>query len=293
MKTLDAPTLAHFAQETTTLCLAWLVTRRDGVSFGFTSHVADLVWTDPVSPFTVWTLLANTGAGVSNLATSVGRGIDNLTAWGTINSSAITTEDLLRGLYDDASVRVLAINYEDPTIFVELVRGRLGEVKAGRRAFEVEVRSLLQRAAQNVGKVCSPLCRVKLLGDAECTVALGPFTFAGQTVDGVTSRSVFTTSSAGVIGKAAFYFAYGVLTWTSGANIGKSVEVRSHNTSTPCQLTITEIMPFAIQIGDAFTVIAGCDRRLETCRDKFSNVLNFRGEPYIPGADTVLKVISA
>jgi hypothetical protein len=33
---------------------------------------------------------------------------------------------------------------------------------------------------------------------------------------------------------------------------------------------------------------AGCDKRLDTCIDRFANLLNFRGEPYVPGADLLL-----
>ena len=33
----------------------------------------------------------------------------------------------------------------------------------------------------------------------------------------------------------------------------------------------------------------GCDRQLSTCRDRFDNVVNFRGFPHIPGDDFVLK----
>ena len=32
---------------------------------------------------------------------------------------------------------------------------------------------------------------------------------------------------------------------------------------------------------------AGCDKRLATCIDRFANVLNFRGEPYVPGQDAL------
>ena len=38
---------------------------------------------------------------------------------------------------------------------------------------------------------------------------------------------------------------------------------------------------------DRFRIIAGCDKRAETCRKKFSNLLNFRGFPLIPGDDWV------
>jgi len=33
---------------------------------------------------------------------------------------------------------------------------------------------------------------------------------------------------------------------------------------------------------DSFTAYAGCDHCLETCNDKFSNKLNYGGQPYIP-----------
>ena len=38
---------------------------------------------------------------------------------------------------------------------------------------------------------------------------------------------------------------------------------------------------------------AGCDKRLETCRDRFANALNFRGFPNIPGQDAVLRYASS
>lgn len=34
--------------------------------------------------------------------------------------------------------------------------------------------------------------------------------------------------------------------------------------------------------GENITIYAGCDCNLSTCKDKFNNVLNFRGMPYIP-----------
>ncbi|MEM6496284.1 MAG: phage BR0599 family protein, partial [Pseudomonadota bacterium] len=42
-----------------------------------------------------------------------------------------------------------------------------------------------------------------------------------------------------------------------------------------------------VVVGDAVTITAGCDKVLETCRDKFSNVANYRGFPHIPGNDFV------
>ena len=40
--------------------------------------------------------------------------------------------------------------------------------------------------------------------------------------------------------------------------------------------------------GDAFTVTAGCDKSFEMCRSRFSNAVNFRGFPHMPGTDRAL-----
>ncbi len=40
--------------------------------------------------------------------------------------------------------------------------------------------------------------------------------------------------------------------------------------------------------GDLIRVEAGCDKRLETCRFKFNNILNFQGFPHIPGEDWLM-----
>ncbi len=37
-----------------------------------------------------------------------------------------------------------------------------------------------------------------------------------------------------------------------------------------------------------FDIIAGCDKTRETCQSKFTNIINFRGEPDVPGVDKLL-----
>ena len=41
----------------------------------------------------------------------------------------------------------------------------------------------------------------------------------------------------------------------------------------------------ALALAAEFDIIAGCDKRFETCRTKFANHVNFRGFPYMPGND--------
>ena len=54
-------------------------------------------------------------------------------------------------------------------------------------------------------------------------------------------------------------------------------------------LTLLEAPVRAITAGDGFVILAGCDKRIETCGAKFANTANFRGFPHIPGQDAVLR----
>ena len=49
-----------------------------------------------------------------------------------------------------------------------------------------------------------------------------------------------------------------------------------------------------IQVGDELEIFPGCRKRnAEDCATKFNNIVNFRGEPFIPGQDDLLKVPNA
>jgi hypothetical protein len=89
------------------------------------------------------------------------------------------------------------------------------------------------------------------------------------------------------LGESSGYFDFGLLTFTSGANTGLSGEVRNY---APGVWTLELPFPYTINVGDAYSMRAGCDKSLGTCKAKFSNVVNFRGEPYLPGVDKIVQV---
>ncbi|MBM3617735.1 MAG: beta tubulin, partial [Alphaproteobacteria bacterium] len=51
-------------------------------------------------------------------------------------------------------------------------------------------------------------------------------------------------------------------------------------------------MAAAMAEGDAYEAFAGCDKSFGTCRTRFSNAVNFRGEPHVPGLDRMLETSS-
>ncbi|RME63899.1 MAG: DUF2163 domain-containing protein, partial [Alphaproteobacteria bacterium] len=133
---------------------------------------------------------------------------------------------------------------------------------------------------QEVGEVYSPECRADL-GDRRCRVALRDFTVSGD-VTAVVDASRFTSAA---LSQPADWFRYGTLRWHTGANAGLDFEIKRQPDST---VTLVAPPPGPMAVGDRFDITAGCDKRFSTCRDKFDNVLNFRGEPHVPGIDSLL-----
>jgi hypothetical protein len=98
----------------------------------------------------------------------------------------------------------------------------------------------------------------------------------------------FSTATGFVVplGSNTGYFDFGVLTFTSGLNAGLSYEIRTYS---PGQFDFFLQPSYIVAIGDTYSIKAGCDLAFGTCKVKFNNVVNFRGEPYLPGLDKMVQ----
>lgn len=280
MKNISPALAAHIAGEVTTLATCWKLTRRDGATLGFTDHDRDIT-------FETVTYRAATGFTPSAVANSAGFAVDNLEVEGMLSASSITEADIMAGLYDFAEIEIFMVNYADVSQGKMILRrGWLGEVSMNNQQFTAEVRGLTQALSQNIGELFSPSCRATL-GDARCSVNLASVTVSG-TISTTTSRQDFTANS--VTGAAGLY-TLGKITFTSGANSGLAMEVKEHvkMTTGGARITLVLPMPYAIANGDGFNLTQGCDKTLATCKTRYDNVLNFRGEPHVPGIDRMLE----
>lgn len=207
--------------------------------------------------------------------------MDNLELEGMISSEVIDDSDLLAGLWDFAKFEISRVNYEDLTQGKEILRaGTLGNVRTGTNNFFVELRGMMQPLQQDVGRVYNPACDADL-GDHRCKVDLAPYTVTGTVTTSITQSS-FVDSGRG---EPAGWFDFGLLTFTSGLNTGYSMEVKEFGSG---EFVLQQAMPAPISIGDEYMVYAGCDKRRSTCKDKFNNIVNFRGFPDVPGMDRMV-----
>lgn len=103
------------------------------------------------------------------------------------------------------------------------------------------------------------------------------------TVSAVTDNSVFTLTIAGA---SDGDYNYGKALFLSGKNAGLHMEVKDYTAGV---VTLFLPMPYEVVEGDGLFMTEGCDKKLETCKDRFENHVNFQGFPYIPGQDAVTK----
>ena len=276
MKQVSQQFRDHTKQEVTTLCTIWKVIRTDGEIFGFTDCAEDIEYEGV-------TYSASSGHSPSAITTNSAMSVDNLDIVSVLDDSRITPRDISAGKWDFAEIQLMRINYEDLSMGVEIIRtGTLGRISVKRGSFNAELRGITQVLQQGMGSVYSPGCRATL-GDSKCKFDIQMVTFPG-TVETVTNNRTFTdTSQSSPDG----YFNYGVLKWITGDNEGLKMEVKSFASY---QIELQLPMPYEVKIGDTFEITAGCDKSRDMCFSRFNNVINFQGEPDVPGNDQILKV---
>lgn len=279
MRTIPAALQAKLDSGVTTLCRCWLITRTDGVRQGFTDHDEDVVLGDV-------TCLAGSGLTGSEVTQKYGLAVGGSELSGALADDTLNEDDLAAGRYDAADVELWLVDWSEPALHVLLAKGTLGEVQREGPAFTAEMRGLADRLAQGSGRLYTTTCSADL-GDARCAIDLGDPAYLGSgAVVALSGVSAFIAS--GLDGFDSGWFGAGKLTFSNGGNAGLSIEVKKHLKDATVTLDLWQAMPQPIAPGDAFTVTAGCDKRFQTCHDRFNNAVNFRGFPQIPGNDFVI-----
>ena len=258
----------------TTLAFVWRITRRDGVTLGFTSHDCDLV-------IDGLTYRAAPGMVPSAIERHESLDPDNVELAGALTSNAISEADLASGRWDGATLRLSAVNWESPeTDPVFLVRGELGTVESSDGRFSAELRGPATLFEAPVVEATSPECRASL-GDKRCRVDM-----AGRrrlTTIMAASGDQLTVADAGAVDGA---YDFGQLRWIDGAYSGLAARIVS---SLGNVLRLRESPGFVPTVGTRVEITQGCDRRFTTCVNRFANVANFRGEPHLPGNDVLVR----
>ncbi|UWQ30425.1 DUF2163 domain-containing protein [Leisingera sp. M523] len=282
MSCLSNALQAHLQTGVTTLCRAWALERRDGTVLGFTDH-------DCVLSFDGLRFQPGSGLTARAVSQATGLSVDNTEALGVLSDAAVREVDIEAGRFDGAEVRCWLVNWQNVSMRWLQFRGSIGEIRRAGGAFEAELRGLTELLNQPLGRIYQKPCTA-VLSDAACRFDLETPGYAVelQTV-AVERNEVFHWDA--LPGFEPEWFAGGRLTVLSGAAAGLWGAVKADQTKAGGRrITLWEPIRAAVAPGDTVRLEAGCDKRMETCRLKFNNLVNFQGFPDIPGEDWVMAV---
>lgn len=219
-----------------------------------------------------------------------------LEAFGFISSDRITYADLDAGIYQNAKVTMMLVDWRYPWLApAHKAVFFLRRIRFDGEQWRAEAEGLTSVLKRTVGRVYSPLCPYQLgspnpqpNGRAGCGVDISQFTeYDIEVASVVESRRVFrakTTAPNNLdVTFADNYFRQGIVTWTTGSNIGRSADVVIYTSATR-EIVLAIEQPFPIVAGDRFNIVHGDDHTINTCKTRFGNEDNFGGDPYIPGS---------
>lgn len=282
MSGFDGPFLAHLERDVTTLCHCWILERRDGVVLGFTDHDRPLtIDAVPCQP--------QSGMTATEARDAIGLAGDATDIEGALSSEAVSEADIAAGRYDGATVTTLLVNWRDAAQHAVLRKATVGKITRGDGAFRVELNGPTAALERRIGRHFRRSCDA-VLGDNRCGFDLTAAGFHGAGT--VIARRGGEIEVSGLDAFAAGWFEHGTLTWTGGALAGGSARIATHRKETGSVILTLAQGGDGVTDGDAFTIVAGCDKRFETCRTKFANRFNFRGFPHMPGNDAAYAYVT-
>jgi len=279
MITITSAMTSHLASGNPIVAYCLKITLASGSVKGATSYDREITYDGT-------TYESVPGVNLGGMSSSAEMNVDSSDAASDYNSNLFTKINLIDNTLRGATYELFFVNPNDTTMGRGLVsKGTIGKVSIKDYDFDFELRSLSQRLQQKVGDSYSPYCRATL-GDSKCSVDVaGSYTQTGS-VKAVTSNKIFTSDDITGSIDEDDYFNYGLLTWTSGNNNGKEMQVRDSEWDDIDTYTIELDHPMIvdIEVGDAFSITAGCDHSLDgDCVNKFNNEANCRCEPDVPG----------
>lgn len=268
----------------------WTITRTDGTVFAFTSLDVDLTYRGVVHK-----ACDSLSSSASEMSASLGS-VGSMELAGVISDDSIKEDELFNGLFDGAVVEAWVVPWENAggEIPFRILAGTIGDIKQGLQFFSGEIitpgATMRQRP---LIEVVTPGCRY-LLGDARCKFDLPTLEVSGSVTSIVTantinggSNRIFTDSTRT---EDDGFYEFGEVTWTSGDNIGISIEIKDFSNG-EFKLWRQTLKP--IQVGDTYTALPGCDKTGAICKSKFDNFVNFGGFPDVPGQDKLVETPDA
>jgi len=283
MREMSEALRARLHAEVTHLCHCWKILRRDGFVQGFTDHDDPIIF-DGVA------FATDGGLHLRGQEDRLGLHGSKSDVGGALLQFSIDEDALASGAYDGASVETWLVDWCDTDLRILMNVEVMGEVRRADHVFSAELRSLAQVFEQETGRRFMKSCSADL-GDIHCGVNLNHARYLTQTsIQSVQDAAYVAVTLKGFADR---WFTNGQMRVISGVQKGTVCAIKAHRQDDDrAQIVLWTPLSPVLAVGDQIELRAGCDKSFATCGTKFSNRINFRGFPHIPGNDLLMSVAS-
>ncbi len=254
-----------FYQQASKYVRCWKIILKDSRVFRFTEHDQDILMRGE----------RYLGCGITDV-NLIEKHVDKKSfseISGVINKSFLSEKDILVGVLDDAELLIYYVDFVNSEQLSYLFKKQyINSVRCENGVFYANLSDLSHKLDAHVLESFSPKCRA-MFCDEKCGLLSNDFTKEGIV------KKVFNAFSFydGERKEENHYYVNGTIEIFSNNQRDKFLVERFEDGV----VTFVPSLFFELREGDVYKIIAGCDKRLRTCCDKFDNAINFRGEPFI------------
>ncbi|MGU3574765.1 DUF2163 domain-containing protein [Brucellaceae bacterium C25G] len=279
MRSISPQLESHLEGIVTNHCFVWIIRSSDQRVLGFTDHDFPLVVKGV-------TCEPQSGMNSSEAHSKLGLAISGSEIEGALVSEHICEEDIENGLYDDALVETYLVNWNAPDNHLFLQSWTIGKITRSGQKFIAEIKGAAAAYDKIHGRRILRQCNAAL-GDQHCGIISSDPRYHAKGM--VVSVNGADMEMSGLSNHASDWFLHGALTWISGRNTRTKSKVTLHRGNL---IRLRDQPVFAVETGDEFELLAGCDKSFSMCKAKFANSINFRGFPHLPGNDAAYSYIN-
>lgn len=211
---------------------------------------------------------------------------------GLISVEGITDADLMAGIFLDAYITEYLVDTRLAGIGpINVTQYWVRAIEQDGSVWKIEVDGTSSQFSQPVGDYWGKKCRVEVFsnGPGKCNLATAAFRNPVLISTVVNDRSKFTCNNSNGLWNVNFYGNDGFCTFVNGDNSGFTARIKlTVGTTGVMTVTLQQRTPFPFAVSDLLELLPGCNKSNELtghCQFKFGNILNFQGEPFIPGGD--------
>ena len=257
-----------------TLAQLFKITDADGSIFYFTSYERDIVWSVDGNTYLAIPIKADPAKKSSDLS------VGEIKVIVPRSSEYLSVEKLFERYLDNAEVVVTWIDRSNHSNYRINFVGEIGEVNYNKTTVDIALKNELNMFRKTIPRrLYSESCGFSMY-DNDCKLLKANFEETGSAEFGSTTTIILDSTRI----EADKYFDLGYMELTSGVDIGDKRFVCRYITG-----EIEVLIPFKHDpTGEDYKIYPHCKKTFDSCKDNFSNELNFGGFQNIPKPSEVL-----